>query len=142
MNAGASSSSCSARPSRCPPIGAPAFVAGAAAPTLRSATKSPRCSATGEHAGPFLSSTAIDVFARQISRDGWSVQPGDRIGCYTVERRLGAGGMGEVWRAHDDRLGRDVAIKLLLPHPANDDRRVARCRTRPAPPAPSTTPMC
>jgi hypothetical protein len=76
-----------------------------------------------QQAPDFLAVPALEVFARQIFREGWTVQPGDRVGCYTVDRRLGAGGMGEVWRARDDRLERYVAIKLLLPHPSIDPER-------------------
>ena len=39
--------------------------------------------------------------------------PGTRIGTYEVVALIGAGGMGEVYRAHDLALGRDVAVKIL-----------------------------
>jgi eukaryotic-like serine/threonine-protein kinase len=39
---------------------------------------------------------------------------GTRLGSYEIAERLGTAGMGEVWRARDMRLGRDVAIKVRL----------------------------
>ena len=51
---------------------------------------------------------------------------GRRIGPYEVQTLLGAGGMGEVYRARDTILGRDVAIKILPPSFALDPERVAR----------------
>ena len=51
---------------------------------------------------------------------------GDRLGPYEIIAPLGAGGMGEVFRAHDPRLGRDVAIKTLPDAVAADPERLAR----------------
>src|SRR5438046_3751973 len=45
---------------------------------------------------------------------------GDKLGPYQILAPLGAGGMGEVYRARDTRLDRDVAIKILPPAFAND----------------------
>jgi eukaryotic-like serine/threonine-protein kinase len=51
---------------------------------------------------------------------------GRRLGSYHVRSLLGVGGMGEVYRAHDDKLGRDVAIKMLPEQFAADPDRLAR----------------
>jgi len=53
---------------------------------------------------------------------------GTRLGPYEVIAALGAGGMGEVYRARDTRLKRDVAIKVLPADIAADAERVARFR--------------
>jgi len=51
---------------------------------------------------------------------------GSRLGPYEILARLGAGGMGEVYRARDTRLGREVAIKVLPAALASDPERLSR----------------
>jgi eukaryotic-like serine/threonine-protein kinase len=51
---------------------------------------------------------------------------GSRLGPYEIVALLGAGGMGEVYRARDTKLNRDIAIKVLLPAVAEDPERLAR----------------
>lgn len=48
------------------------------------------------------------------------------LGCYRLKKRVGAGGMGEVWLAHHNALRRDVAIKILKPEKGNDSKAIAR----------------
>ncbi len=55
-----------------------------------------------------------------------SLVPGTRLGAYEVIGPLGAGGMGEVYRAHDTKLGRDVAVKILPAAFAQNPERLAR----------------
>ena len=55
-----------------------------------------------------------------------SLAPGTRLGVYEILSPLGAGGMGEVYRAHDGRLNRDVAIKVLPEIFTADPDRLAR----------------
>ena len=55
-----------------------------------------------------------------------SLTPGTRIGVYEITAQIGAGGMGEVYRATDTKLKRQVAIKTLPPSFAADHDRLAR----------------
>jgi serine/threonine-protein kinase len=55
-----------------------------------------------------------------------ALHAGDRIGTFEITGSLGAGGMGEVWRARDTKLHRDVALKLITDAFAHDPDRLAR----------------
>ena len=55
-----------------------------------------------------------------------SLLPGARLGSYEIVSLIGEGGMGQVFRARDTKLARDVAIKILPPLFAQDPERLAR----------------
>ena len=54
------------------------------------------------------------------------MQPGTQLGHYTILAAIGKGGMGEVWKAKDTQLGREVAVKTLPDELASDEERVTR----------------
>ena len=79
--------------------------------------------ASNERAKSFLETPA----AAQV-QDAFAAKnlEGHRIGSYQIEAWIGAGGMGEVYKALDTKLNRQVAIKVLLPAVADDPDRLAR----------------
>ena len=73
----------------------------------------------------FLTTPALEM-AAVAGMPGAAAMIGRQLGPYTVRTRIGAGGMGEVYRAHDSKLGRDVAIKILPPQFTADPERRSR----------------
>ena len=54
-----------------------------------------------------------------------TLAPGARLGPYEITAHIGSGGMGDVYRAHDTRLGRDVAVKVLPSNVSTDRDRLS-----------------
>lgn len=63
---------------------------------------------------------------RRIISDTLSLEAGRKLAHYEIIEPIGKGGMGEVYRARDGKLARDVAIKVLPEEFAGDDERLAR----------------
>ena len=82
----------------------------------------------GDDAAGFLERPAIEEVARIVSGTSQSNADlaGRRLGIYQIDALIGSGGMGEVYRARDTALGRDVAIKVLPRTLALDGDRRAR----------------
>ena len=71
-------------------------------------------------ASGFLETIAVELMGRALAAAETTSWVGRRFGQYEIRSIVGAGGMGEVYLAHDTRLKRDVAIKCLSPHVASD----------------------
>lgn len=74
--------------------------------------------------GDFIESPAYEVLAGSLTQT--ELVPGTGIGPHEIIRRLGAGGMGDIYLAEDTRLGRKVALKVLPTHFTKDAERVRR----------------
>ena len=70
----------------------------------------------GHDAQSFLVTTAMNVAAKMIAEETPQTLIGKKISRYKIVERIGAGGMGVLYRAKDARLNRDVAIKVLPAH--------------------------
>jgi serine/threonine protein kinase len=74
----------------------------------------------------FLTAPIGEVAAQVLAGEHAASLVGGQIGSYKIVSRLGAGGMGEVYRARDTKLGRDVAIKVVAHVFLSDAERLAR----------------
>ncbi len=82
--------------------------------------------AAHEQASSFIESSPADIAAGLMAEKQVGSMLGRTLGHYQIRALLGAGGMGEVYRAHDTRLDRDVAIKILPAHLATNPDALRR----------------
>ena len=104
----------------------PAFLADACAGDLSLKSEVESLLAHGDSADSALDGGALATLPTHAPGDLGSSLIGQRIGVYHITALLGAGGMGEVYRARDRKLGRDVAIKILPRLFTADMDRLAR----------------
>jgi serine/threonine protein kinase len=79
----------------------------------------------------FMEVSALELVAKQLAArqtPHMALTSGTKLGAYEIQSPLGAGGMGEVYRARDRKLNRDVALKILSTMFTNDAERMARFR--------------
>ena len=81
--------------------------------------------ASAEQDGSFIDSPAYAAAATMLSDQGYELKRGAIVGAYEIDSFISRGGMGEVYLAHDRRLGRKVALKIL---PASFTKNQERLR--------------